>query len=154
MEMPDDVTIQSIHQKRRTFAVVSALIISFIGLLFIAAGIWLYTFRLGLLFAIIVVVIASVTFTFTNRIYMNSVTLSRDAYMQSLFPIKDKLTMQQSQFILTDLAYLFENGSDEEDPVHHLYKKIKTNNLSAKDVEKLNMLYSKDFIDLTIMKRR
>jgi hypothetical protein len=152
--VPDDVAMKTIHQKRRTFSIVSALLIFLIAVALIVAGIFLYTFWLRIIFAIIVIGVACTTFSSINRIYIKSITLNRDIYIQSLFPIKERLTRQQSQFILTDLGYLFENNSDTEDPLNTLYKKIKTNNLSAKDIEKLNMLYSKDFIDLTVMKRR
>jgi hypothetical protein len=157
-------TIKIIQQKRRTFYVISLTLFftSLFALLW--AGIFLFTFWLSIIFSSIGIFICVVTFRFINQCYNSYITSTRKTYISSMFPIKEKPTKQQIQFILSDLEYIFGNYFDEEadkqslskqeSPLIRLLTKIKTNNLTARDVEKLNLLYSNNFVELSEMKRK
>jgi hypothetical protein len=116
--------------------------------LFITAGCLMLTFWLSLILSAVIVLVSSLTFITINRLYLNKIITSRNNFIQTLFPIKGQLTKQQSQFILSDLAYIF---GGNETVIDH---KLRTNNLSTKDMERLNILYSINFIDLTTIQRK
>jgi hypothetical protein len=146
--VPEHVTLKAIHHKREKFFKLSLILTLLTVVLFIAAGVVLFSFWYPIMFAVIIILVASTTFRLINRLYVNKITSSRNDYIQALFPIKDQLTQQQSQFILNDLAYMFDGNETVLD------QKLRTNNLSAKDMERINILYSKYFIDLTTIHRK
>ncbi|NHN29530.1 hypothetical protein [Paenibacillus agricola] len=141
--MPEHITLKAIREKRLRFMKHSTLFAVITSMLFITAGCLLLTFWLSLILAAIIMLVSSFTLLAINRLYINKIVVARHQYIQSIFPIKAQLTKQQSQFILSDLAYLFgDNESTLDD-------KLRANNLSTHDMEKLNILYAYNFIDLT-----
>jgi hypothetical protein len=148
-ELPDHITLKTIRQKRSAFFKKTAVFTLIITLLLIAAGSVYLTVWLRLIWIAILISVTGVTFQALNRIYMNKMIAARNRYIDHLFPIIQKLSKEQSQFIISEFDYMFDQNMQE--PLADLYKKLKTNNLTVKDIEKLNMMYSKEFVDLTQM---
>jgi hypothetical protein len=157
----DHTTIKIIRQKSRKFYSVSITLLLVLLFILLFIGAFLFTFWLSVIFSSAVILIIVVIFWFINRCYNIYLTLTRENYINSIFPIKEKLTKQQMQFILNDLEYIFGNyfnkeveiNSLSENSVNRLFNKIKDNNLTTRDREKLNLLYSENFIQLSEIKR-
>jgi hypothetical protein len=153
--MPEQVTLKSLYDKRNKFFMVSALLTIFISTALIITALFLFNFWLNTIIAVIISLVSYVTFLCINRIYIKKGTLTRETYIQNIFPIKEDLTKQQYSIIISDFDYIFGNNKIIAEPnnaLATLYNKLKANNLSLKDKEKLNILYSKEFIDLSKIK--
>jgi ABC-type multidrug transport system fused ATPase/permease subunit len=152
----EEMTLQSIHAKRRRFYFLSAIVTSTLSVLIMIAGIFLFTFWLSIVFACIICLVSLPTWFIMNRMYTGSITVNRNQYIDRIFPIEGKLSKQQLELIISDLDYMFTglDTKDEQSTLAILYKRLKTNDLNIKDIEKLNLIYSKAFIDLTKIKRR
>jgi uncharacterized metal-binding protein len=152
--MPEHVTLKTIRDKRNKFYMVSALLTILISTMLIITVLFLFNFWLNTIIAFIISLVAYLTFLSINRIYIDKGTLARTIYIQNIFPIKETLTKQQYAFIVSDLDYIFDNDkSVVGNTLATLYNKLKMNNLSIKDIEKLNKLYSKEFVDLSKINR-
>jgi hypothetical protein len=135
---------------------VSALLTIFVSTLLIITALFLFNFWVNTIVGVIISLFSYVTFLFTNRIYINKGTLTRVRYIQSIFPIKENLTKEQYNIIISDFEYIFgnnKNNAEHNNALAILFNKLKASNLSYKDKEKLNTLYSKEFIDLSKIKR-
>jgi hypothetical protein len=150
--MPEHVTLKSLNDKRNRFFMVSALLTIFISTLLIILTLFLVNFWRNTMIAVIISLVSNVIFLCINRIYIKKGTLTRQTYIQNIFPIKEEVTKQQYNMIISDFDYIFGNDKSMDEPnnaVAALYNKLRANNLSFKDKEKLNLLYSKEFIDLS-----
>jgi hypothetical protein len=153
--MPEHVTLKSLYDKRNRFFMVSALLTIVISTVLIITALFLVHFWLNTIIAVIISLISYVTLVCINRFYIKKGTLTRETYIQNIFPIKEDLTKEQYNMIISDFDYIFGNHKSIDAPIHaftNLYNKLKANNLSLKDKEKLNLMYSKQFIDLSKIK--
>jgi hypothetical protein len=113
---------------------VSALLTIFVSTLLIITALFLFNFWVNTIVGVIISLFSYVTFLFTNRIYINKGTLTRVRYIQSIFPIKENLTKEQYNIIISDFEYIFGNNKNNveyKNALAILFKKLKASNLSS-----------------------